>query len=66
MHDKFWHGILWGGLLGAAAVMLWQPQCRSRRKPLVERGAEAVVHTTQELWRDARRARRKMLRQVGE
>jgi len=40
------------------------PMLRPQRKPLMERGAEALEHTTRDLMREARRARKRIMKKL--
>lgn len=63
MHSKFWHGVMFGTLVVTALATLMGPVARPARKPLVERGAEAIKCTAGDFAQKARRVRRRMMRQ---
>ncbi len=53
---RFWQGLFWGSLIVILLSAVIKPiMSKSRRKPLIERGADAVLSTTHSLMRRARR-----------
>ena len=64
MRNRFWHGLIWGSVLGTMLGAVMGPMLRPQRKPLVERGAEAIRHTTMDLMRQARRARKRIMKKM--
>lgn len=64
MHSRFWQGLIWGSLLGTLVGAVMRPMMQPRRKPLVERSTEAIRHTTQDLMREAHRARKRIMKKL--
>lgn len=64
MRSRFWQGLLWGGVLGTMIGAVVRPMMEPRRKPLVERSTEAIRHTTQDLMREARKARKRIMKKL--
>ncbi|MDU2065313.1 MAG: hypothetical protein E6713_10790 [Sporomusaceae bacterium] len=62
MRNNFWQGLLLGGLAATVLAALTSPWQEHHRKPLVERGVEAVKGTANELARKAVRTRRRIMR----
>jgi hypothetical protein len=53
---RFWQGLFWGSFIVILIGTIFRPIIsKSRRKPLVERGADAVLSTTHGLMRQARK-----------
>lgn len=64
MQGRFWQGLLWGSLMGTMLGAIMGPLMRPQRKPLMERGVEAVQHRTNDLMRQARRARKRIMKKL--
>lgn len=62
MRSHFWRGIFLGSLAAAVLGAIVKPFVRPRKKPLVERGAEAIKDTTRELMHGAKRVRRRIMK----
>lgn len=62
MRRNFWHGLVFGTLAATALNVLLGPQM-IHKKPLVERGAQAVSFTAHDFAKKARRAKRRMMKQ---
>jgi len=53
---RFWQGLFWGSFIVILLGAVIKPvMSKSRQKPLVERGADAVLSTTHGLMRQARK-----------
>lgn len=67
MGNKFWHGLLWGGLAGSILSAMMRPMAmaRTRRKPLTELSLDAVKDGTRELMYQARRTRKRLMRKMS-
>jgi hypothetical protein len=53
---RFWQGLFWGSFIVILLSAVIKPMMsKPRRKPLVERGADAVLSTTHSLMRQARK-----------
>lgn len=53
---NFWQGLLWGSFIGMLLSNAINPiMDKPKRKPLVERSADAVISTTHGLMRQARK-----------
>lgn len=59
---RFWQGMLWGsvigGLLGVTAMS------RPQKKPLMSFGSHMIKDKTEDLFRQAGRARRRMTKKI--
>jgi len=68
MRSRFLQGLLWGGVVGTVLGAIIGPRAKIQKKPvtkpLAERGAEAVMVTTQGLMREARRARKRLMKKI--
>lgn len=64
MRSKFWQGLLWGSMMGTVLGAIMGPLMRPQRKPLMERGVEAVAHKTDDLMRQARRVRKRIMKKL--
>lgn len=64
MRSRFWQGLLWGGVLGTMVGAIMRPMMEPQKKPLVERSTEVIKHTTQDLLRGARRARKRIMKKL--
>lgn len=65
MRDKFWHGLIWGGLIGTIVSTVMLPMSKPQRKPLATRSIDAMKHGTNELMREARRVRKRMIKKLS-
>jgi len=65
MRSRFWQGLLWGGVLGTMIGAIMRPMMEPQKKPLVERSTEAIKHTTRDLLKEARRARKRIMKKTG-
>ena len=65
MRSKFWHGLVWGGLVGTVISAIMLPMAKTQRKPLTERSMDAVKDGTRELMREARRTRKRLMRKLS-
>lgn len=65
---SFLQGLLWGGMVGTVVGAIIGPMNKTQQKPvkklLKERSAEAVVATTEGLIKQARRARRRLVKKL--
>jgi hypothetical protein len=64
MRSKFMQGLIWGSVVGTVLGAVMGPMLRPQRKPLLERGAEALEHTTRDLMKEARRARKRIMKKI--
>jgi hypothetical protein len=64
MRSRFWQGLIWGSLLGTVLGAIMRPMVQPQRKPLVERSADAIKHTTRDLIREARKARKRIMKKI--
>lgn len=68
MMRRFLHGLLWGGVVGTVLGAIIGPMAKiqqpPRKKPLAERSAEAVISKTEDLMKEARRARRRLMKKL--
>ena len=64
MRSKFMMGLLWGSVAGAVLGAVMGPMLRPQRKPLMERGADAIESTTRDLMREARKARKRIMKKL--
>ncbi|WP_371369496.1 hypothetical protein SRRS_26400 [Sporomusa rhizae] len=64
MRSKFWQGLLFGGLVGTVLGAIIGPMAKPQKKPLLERSTNAVADTTKVLMRDARRARKRLMKKL--
>jgi len=64
MRSKFMHGLIWGSVVGTVLGAIISPMLRPQRKPLIERGAEALEHKPRDLMREARRARKRIMKKI--
>lgn len=64
MRSKFMHGLIWGSIVGTVLGAIMSPMLRPHRKPLIERGADVLEHTTRDLMREARRARKRIMKKI--
>lgn len=64
MRNRIWHNVMWA-LVGTVFGAIVGPMMRPRRKPLVERSADAIRSTTDDLMRQARRARKRIIKKVN-
>jgi len=65
MRSNFWQGLVWGSLVGTLIGAIISPMMRPQRKPLMERGADAIVGTTKDLMKEARRARKRIMKKMS-
>lgn len=70
MMRRFLQGLLWGGIMGTVVGAIISPTNKVQKKPvkklLAERSADAVIATTEGLIKEARRARRRLIRKLDE
>jgi len=63
---NFWRGLVWGGVVGSMIGAVMVPMMRRHRKPLIERGVDAVresfMDSTQDLMKEARRTRKRLMK----
>ncbi|KYZ77546.1 hypothetical protein AXX12_05415 [Anaerosporomusa subterranea] len=63
---NFWRGLVWGGVVGSMIGAVMVPMMRRHRKPLIERGVDAVresfMGSTQDLMKEARRTRKRLMK----
>ncbi|MDF2502250.1 MAG: hypothetical protein K0Q77_2964 [Anaerosporomusa subterranea] len=63
---NFWRGLVWGGVVGSMIGAVMVPMMRRHRKPLIERGVDAVresfMDSTQDLMKEARRTRNRLMK----
>ncbi len=64
MRSKFLQGLLWGSVVGTVLGAVIGPMTKQQKKPLMERSANAVVATTRDLMREARRARKRLMKKI--
>ncbi|VBB06026.1 Hypothetical protein LUCI_1237 [Lucifera butyrica] len=64
MRSKFWQGLMWGGILGTVVGAIIGPAARPQKKPLVERSTDAIRCTTRNLMREARLARKRLIKKM--
>ncbi len=64
MRSNFWHGMVFGTLAAAAVSALIGPLNKLQKKPLVERGAQAVQFTAHDFAKKARKAQRRMMKRI--
>ena len=64
MRSKFWQGLVWGSLLGTALGAVIGPMARPQKKPFVERSTDAVISTTRGLMKEARKARKRIMKKM--
>ncbi|MBP2652975.1 MAG: hypothetical protein H6Q73_544 [Firmicutes bacterium] len=64
MRNGFWHGLVWGGLIGTVFTAAMSPLMKPKKKPLVERSANAIKATTRDLMREARRTRKRIMKKL--
>lgn len=61
---KFWQGMVWGGMVGAALGLFMSPVARPSKKPLADYNADSLAATTAGLMRQARRARKRLVKKM--
>lgn len=63
---NFWRRLVWGGIVGSMLGAAMGSMMRRHRKPLIERGVDAVresvLDTTQDLMKEARRTRKRLMK----
>ncbi|HEY3423307.1 MAG TPA: hypothetical protein VGL27_00815 [Negativicutes bacterium] len=64
MMRSFWQGLVWGGLVVTVLGAFIGPMVKPQRKPLVERSADAVMATTRGIVREARHARKRLMKKI--
>lgn len=64
MRSKFWQGLLWGSVMGTMLGAIMGPLMKPQRKPLMERSVEAVQHKTDDLMRQARKVRKRIMKKL--
>ncbi|WP_054261529.1 hypothetical protein [Propionispora sp. 2/2-37] len=62
---RFWQGMIWGGMVGAALGLFMRPMTRPSKKPLADYSADSLVSTTAGLMRQARRARKRLVKKMS-
>lgn len=61
MRNRFWQGMMWGGVIGTMLGAIMLPMMRPQRKPMLERGKDALIDTASDLMHEARKARKRMM-----
>lgn len=64
MEGKFWHGLVWGSILGTALGAILTPMAKTPKKLMAERSTDAVVDTSRSFMRQARRTRKRLMRKM--
>ena len=62
MRSKFWQGLVWGSLVGSIIGVIISPMTKSQQKPLIERSADVIRHATHDFMREARIARKRLIK----
>jgi len=62
MRSTFWQGMLWGWVATVIFSMMFGSLNRSRHRPLMERGSAAICSVTRDLFGEAYRFRRHLMR----
>lgn len=61
---RFWQGLVWGSLIGTLLASIMGTTNRPQKKPLVETSTEDIKATTNNLMRQARRARKRLMKKL--
>lgn len=64
MRGKFWQGLIWGGVVGTVLGAIIGPMTKPQKKPLAERSVAVIKDGTRQLMREARRARKRLMKKL--
>lgn len=62
MQSKFWHGLIWGSLIGTFLGVIVSPMTKPQKKPIAERSVEVIKDGTRQLMREARHTRKRLMK----